>query len=241
MRTFKSHLKGRKMENLNVIYEDNHVIVVIKPQNIPTQADESGDKDMLTIVKEYLKEKYNKPGEAFVGLVHRLDRPTGGVMVFAKTSKSATRLSEQIRNDEMSKKYVAVTLGVPKQPKMQLVNYLLKNAKTNSVSVVPELTTNAKKAILDYELKDVQGKYSLVDVDLHTGRSHQIRVQLKHIGCPIMGDIKYGGNEVKGCNLALWAYELKFVHPTTKQKLTFKVYPPAENPPWRLFNLDKFI
>ena len=229
------------MENLKVIYEDNHVIVVIKPQNIPTQADESGDKDMLTMVKEYLKEKYNKPGEAFVGLVHRLDRPTGGVMVFAKTSKCATRLSEQIRNNEMSKRYVAVTYGVPKQSKMQLVNYLLKNAKTNSVSVVPELTTNAKKAVLDYELKDVQGKYALLDVDLHTGRSHQIRVQLKHIGCPIMGDIKYGGNEVKGVNLALWAYELKFEHPTTKQKLTFKVYPPIENNPWKLFNVEKFI
>lgn len=229
------------MENLKVVYEDNHIIVVIKPQNIPTQADESGDLDLLTMVKQYLKEKYNKPGDAFVGMVHRLDRPTGGVMVFAKTSKSATRLSEQIRNNEMIKNYITITSGVPKQPKMQLINYLLKNEKTNSVAVVPELTTNAKKAVLNYELLDVNKNLSLIKVDLQTGRSHQIRVQLKHIGCPIMGDIKYGGNQVKGCKLALWAYQLKFTHPTTKEKMTFKVYPSVQDQPWNLFNVEKFI
>ncbi len=228
------------MDKLNVIYEDNHIIVVIKPQNIPTQGDDSGDLDMLSMVKNYIKEKYNKPGEAYVGLVHRLDRPTGGVMIFAKTSKSATRLSEQIKNNEMSKKYIAVTMGVPKDPKKQLVNFLLKNAKTNSVAVVPELTEGAKKAVLDYNLLDVQNKMALVDVNLQTGRSHQIRVQLKHIGCAIVGDQKYGVNPIK-CNLALWAYELKFTHPTTKQKMTFKVYPPSENMPWNKFKIQKFI
>ncbi len=228
------------MDKLNVIYEDNHIIVVIKPQNIPTQGDESGDVDMLTIVKAYIKEKYNKSGDVFVGLVHRLDRPTGGVMVFAKTSKAATRLSEQIRNNEMSKKYLAITSAVPKEPRKQLVNHLLKNAKTNSVSVVPELTENAKRAVLCYNLLEVQNKFALLDVDLETGRSHQIRVQLKHIGCPIVGDVKYGGVNIKS-PLALWAYELKFTHPTLKDKMTFRVFPPIENAPWNMFNIQKYI
>lgn len=226
-------------EKLSVVYEDNHIIVVVKPQNIPTQEDESKDKDLLTMVKEYIKEKDNKPGNVFVGLVHRLDRPTGGVMVFAKTSKAASRLSTQMVEGEFKKKYLAVVLDKPKEKRMKLIHFLKKNARTNTVQVVPELTTGAKKAELEYNVLDTNDKVSLVEVDLYTGRSHQIRVQMKHIGCPVYGDVKYGGDKLaKGHNLALWAYELKFVHPTTKENMTFKVYPPEDKIPWKVFNLD---
>ncbi|MCI5497328.1 MAG: RluA family pseudouridine synthase, partial [Firmicutes bacterium] len=214
------------MDELNVVYEDNHIIVVIKPQNIPTQEDESHDKDLLTMVKEYIKVKENKPGNVFVGLVHRLDRPTGGIMVFAKTSKAASRLTQEMHTGDFKKRYLTVVVGKPREKRAKLVNYLLKNARTNTVQVVPELTTNAKRAELDYIVLDEKEKVSLLDVNLTTGRSHQIRVQLKNIGCPVYGDVKYGGDKLaKGHNLALWAYELKFVHPTTKENMTFKCYP----------------
>lgn len=227
------------MDNLQVAYEDNHIIVVVKPQNIPSQEDESKDMDMLTIVKSYIKEKANKPGNVYLGLVHRLDRPTGGVMVFAKTSKAADRLRVQMQEGGFQKRYLAVVNGKPKEKRAKLVNHLLKNARTNTVQVVPELTTGAKRAELEYEVIDEKEKVSLVSVELMTGRSHQIRVQMKHIGCPIYGDVRYGGDKLaKGHNLALWAYELKFVHPTTKENMTFRVYPPEDIVPWSVFNLD---
>ena len=227
------------MEELNVVYEDNHVIVVIKPQNIPTQEDDSKDKDLLTMVKEYIKVKGNKPGNVYVGLVHRLDRPTGGLMVFAKTSKAASRLTQEMHTDDFKKRYLTVVVGKPKEKRAKLVNYLIKNARTNTVQVVPELTTGAKRAELEYEVIAEKDKVSLVDVRLLTGRSHQIRVQMKYLGCPVYGDVKYGGDTLaKGHNLALWAYELKFVHPTTKENMTFKCYPPEDMIPWSVFNLD---
>ena len=227
------------MSDLNVVYEDNHIIVVIKPQNIPTQEDESHDKDLLTMVKEYIKEKENKPGNVYVGLVHRLDRPTGGLIVFAKTSKSANRLTQEIHNGDFQKRYLSVIVGKPREKRAKLVNFLKKNARTNSVSVVPELTTGAKRAELDYEVVSQLEKVALVDIKLHTGRSHQIRVQMKNIGCPVYGDVKYGGDKLaKGHNLALWSYELKIIHPTTKENLTFKSYPPENITPWNVFNLD---
>lgn len=228
------------MEDLKVVYEDNHLIVVVKPQNLPTQEDESKDKDLLTIVKEYIKVKENKPGNVYVGLVHRLDRPTGGVMVFAKTSKAASRLTEQIQNGDLKKRYLAVINGKPREKRGKLVNFLQKNARTNTVNIVPELTTGAMRAELDYEIIEEKEKVSLADISLHTGRSHQIRVQMKNIGCPVYGDVKYGGDKLaKGHNLALWAFELKFIHPTTKENMTFKVYPPEEMVPWNVFNLSQ--
>ena len=227
------------MEELKVIYEDNHIIVVIKPQNIPSQEDESKDKDLLTMVKDYIKVKENKPGNVYVGLVHRLDRPTGGVMVFAKTSKAASRLTQEIQEGNLTKNYLAVVNGKPREKRAKLVNFLQKNARTNTVMVVPELTTGAKRAELNYEVVEEKEKVSLVKVELITGRSHQIRVQMKHIGCPIYGDVRYGGDKLaKGHNLALWSYELKFIHPTTKENMTFKVYPPEEIIPWNVFNLN---
>ncbi len=224
---------------MDVIFEDNHVIVVVKPQNIPTQLDESNDLDMLTMVKNYIKEKYDKPGNVYLGLVHRLDRPTGGLMVFAKTGKSASRLSEQLASGEMTKKYLAVVNGVVSKNSEKLVNYLKKNAKTNTVAVVPELTTGAKRAELEYEVLERREKVSLVSLNLFTGRSHQIRVQMKHIGHPVYGDVRYGGDILaKGHNLALWAYELSFNHPITKQKMTFKCTPP-DIVPWTNFDVKR--
>lgn len=224
---------------LDVIYEDNHLLVVIKPQNVPSQSDKSNDEDMLSMVRSYIKEKYNKPGNVFVGLVHRLDRPTGGVMVFAKTSKAAMRLCEQIQNNQMHKKYLCVVCGKPKEQTAKLSNYLLKNEQTNIVSVVPMSTANAKLAELSYNVLDYNDLYSLVDVDLFTGRSHQIRVQMKYVGCPVFGDVKYGGKPSKLHKLALWSYELSFYHPTTKQKLTFRVLPPMTELPWKDFRISR--
>lgn len=227
-------------KELSVLYEDNHVIVVIKPQGVPSQSDESNDFDMLSWVKQYIKEKYQKPGNVYVGLVHRLDRPTGGVMVFAKTSKSASRLSEQVKNRQMSKKYFAITSKVPEKDHALLSNYLLKNARTNTVMVVPSATTGAKLAELEYKVLDTSNGTALLDVDLFTGRSHQIRVQLKHIGCPLVGDAKYG-EASKTKRLALWAYYLKFTHPTTNKVMSFKVCPPSEEGIWKIYNYSKFV
>ena len=224
---------------MEVIYEDNHLLVVIKPQNVPSQPDSTGDKDMLSMCKEYVKEKYNKPGEAFVGLVHRLDRPTGGIMVFAKTSKCASRLFEQMQNGEWDKKYLTVLVGTPKFRQDYLVHHLKKDEKQNKVIVVPELEEGAKKAELKYKVLENTDKLSLVECQLLTGRTHQIRVQMSTIGHPVFGDVRYGGDIVKGWNLALWAYKLSFEHPITHQTLNFVCYPPKDEMPWKYFNLAK--
>jgi len=227
----------------NVIFEDNHIIVVIKPQNVPTQEDESGDKDLLTMIKEYIgnarEQNTGSRGHPWCGLVHRLDRPTGGVMVFAKTSKAAARLSKQLQDGQFEKKYLAVVVGEPKQRSGELVDYLLKNPKTNIVDVVPFATKGAKRAELTYKLLKSHKQVSLVEINLITGRSHQARVQMAGLKCPIFGDAKYGGDVLaKGWNLALWAYELKFQHPTTQETLKFVVNPP-ETTPWDKFDFQR--
>lgn len=214
------------MQKLNVIYEDNHIIVVEKPVNIPSQGDKTGDIDMLTLVKRYIKEKYNKPGEVYLGLVHRLDRPVGGVMVFAKTSKAAARLSEQVKNKDFKKKYLVIVDGKFEKNKGTLEDYLLKNEKTNTSKVVKEGTKNAKLAILDYEVLKYNEEINLsvMKVNLHTGRHHQIRVQMANAGHSICGDQKYG-TRGRGKQICLWAYELTILHPITKEEMTFKVLP----------------
>lgn len=214
------------MQDLKVLYEDNHIIVVEKPVNIPSQGDKTGDIDMLTIIKSYIKEKYNKPGDVYLGLVHRLDRPTGGVMVFARTSKAASRLSEQVRDKKFHKKYLAIVDGKMENETGSMRDFLLKNEKTNTSKVVKEGTKNSKEAILDYEVVKYNEEInmSVVKVDLHTGRHHQIRVQFASKGHSLSGDQKYG-TRGRGKGLALWAYSLSFVHPTTKEQMTFEDYP----------------
>ena len=214
------------MNNLKVLFEDNHIIVVEKPVNVPSQGDKTGDIDMLTIIKKYIEEKYNKPGDVYLGLVHRLDRPTGGVMVFARTSKSASRLSEQVRDKKMHKKYLCIVDGKMESQTGSMRDFLLKNEKNNISKVVKEGTKNAKEAVLDYEVVKYndQINMSVVKVDLHTGRHHQIRVQFASRGHSLSGDQKYG-TRGRGKQLALWAYSLSFIHPTTKEELTFEDYP----------------
>lgn len=214
------------MQNLKVIYEDNHIIIVEKTPNIPSQADKTGDMDMLTLVKNYIKEKYNKPGNVYLGLVHRLDRPVGGVMVFAKTSKAASRLSEQVRTKSLKKIYLAVVDGKFDKEKGTLEDYLYKDERNNISKVVNATKKNAKLAKLDYEvLKYNEVKdLSLVKVNLYTGRHHQIRVQLSNFGHSIFGDQKYG-TRGKGKQIALWAYSLTINHPITKEEMTFEDLP----------------
>lgn len=229
-------------KDLQILHEDNHILVVVKPFNIPVQADSSGDLDFLNILKGYLKEKYNKEGDAYLGLVHRLDRPTGGVMVFAKTTKAASRLSEAMRGGDIEKMYLAVVVGVPQEEKAVLVHYLKKNPITNNVHIVPSATTDAKRAELEYKLLEkVPGNVSLLSVSLYTGRSHQIRVQMKAIGCPVFGDVKYGGDIAKGYNLALFSARLAFLHPVTKERMIFIAYPPSGIEPWKRFDIDRHL
>ena len=227
--------------DFDILHEDNHILVAVKPQNLPTQADSSGDADFLSLLKDYLKQKYDKPGNVFLGLVHRLDRPTGGVMVFAKTSKAAERLCQAIREGDFEKEYLAVTVGCPTEPKAQLTHYLKKNPLTNVVSVVPSATEGAKRADLVYEVLETKGRVSLLKVRLLSGRSHQIRVQMAHIGCPVFGDVKYKGDIARGYPLALWAEKLAFTHPVTKERMVFLAYPPEEKEPWKRFELSNHI
>ena len=231
------------MPKLQILYEDNHCIVVDKPNNLPVQADSSGDADLLSMVKEYVKEKYNKPGTAYIGLVHRLDRPAGGLVVLARTSKAAARLSAQVRSRELGRQYLLVVRGEPKMSSGEIKNYLLKDTAANMVRIVPAATEGAKEAVLNYRLLQTvhhpsEGKLSLIEASLQTGRSHQIRVQMAGLGCPLYGDQKYGPDlNKKGQQLALHAAKLTFIHPTLKDKRTFISYPP-QKAPWTYFRIN---
>lgn len=219
-----------ELPKINVIYEDNHLLVVEKPINIPVCEDESKDIDLLSILKSYLKNKYNKPGNVYLGLVHRLDRPVGGVMVFAKTSKAASRLSKQVSEHSLKKTYYAVVCGKAKN-KDTLVDYLYKDTKKNISYVVDK--ANGKESILDYKLICYKDNYSLVEINLKTGRSHQIRVQFSSRGFPLVGDAKYNKNHDGKTNVALFAKRLEFIHPVSKEKLSFELELPKRYP----FNL----
>lgn len=222
------------MNNLKIIYEDNHIIVVEKIPNIPSQGDKTGDIDMLEIIKKYIKEKYNKPGNVYLGLVHRLDRPVGGVMLFAKTSKAASRLSEEVRSRQLKKEYLVVVDGKFEKNKDTLEDYLLKNQQKNISRVVKEGTKNSKIAKLDYETLKYNSEIdlSVLKVLLHTGRHHQIRVQLSSRGHSIYGDQKYG-TRGRGKQIALWAYKLTIIHPITKKEMTFTSIPEL-NKTWKI-------
>ena len=214
---------------INIIYEDNHILVVEKPANVPVQRDSSGDEDLLSILKGYLKEKYNKPGNVYLGLVHRLDRPVSGIMIFAKTSKAAKRLSEQIAKHQFKKTYLAVVHGKV-EDFGTFKDKLLKNSKTNKTIV----SDKGKEAELDYVLKSFQKKMSLVEINLKTGRSHQIRVQFASRGFPLYGDQKYNNKAMKD-NIALFSKSIEFVHPITKKTIKFSLPMPSCYP----FNLFK--
>lgn len=233
MQEYKVKIEENEI-NLKVIYEDNHIIVVEKPANIPSQGDKTGDLDMLTIIKAYLKEKYNKPGNVYLGLVHRLDRPVGGVMVFAKTSKAAARLSEQVREKVFKKKYLVIVNGKFEEKKGTLKDYLLKNERLNKSRVVEEGTKNSKYAELDYEVLkyDKEQNLSLLKINLHTGRHHQIRVQLSSRDHSIYGDAKYNGRG-SARQLYLWAYELTIQNVISKEKMTFTSIPEKEKA-WKI-------
>lgn len=218
------------LPKINIIYEDNHLLVVEKPINIPVCEDETKDVDLLSILKQYLKEKYNKPGNVYLGLVHRLDRPVGGVMVFAKTSKAASRLSKQVSDHTLKKTYLAVLCGKAKEQD-RLIDYLYKDKKQN-ISYVTD-KSNGKEAILDYKLLKFKNNYSLVEINLKTGRSHQIRVQFSSRGLALVGDAKYNKNSNNKTNVALFAKQLQFLHPITNEVLTFNLEIPNRYP----FNL----
>ena len=219
------------MQKLKILYEDNHIIVVEKPPNVPSQADKTTDEDMLTIIKRYIKEKYNKPGNVYLGLVHRLDRPVGGVMVFAKTSKAASRLSEQVRNKTFKKEYLAIVDGKLDVKSGTLEDYLVKNEKNNLTKVTNKETKNAKYAKLDYEVLKYNKEINLsvLRILLHTGRHHQIRVQLANMGHSICGDQKYG-TRGRGKQISLWAYKLTIEHPITKESMSFTDIPEKIGP-----------
>ncbi|MBR4618845.1 MAG: RluA family pseudouridine synthase [Bacilli bacterium] len=208
------------MNKLKVLYEDNHVIVVIKEANILSQADNTNDLDLLTITKNYIKEKYQKPGNVYLGLVHRLDRPVSGIMVFARTSKAASRLSEQIRTRQIEKTYIAVVDGIIEKDLDTFVDYLKKEDNGNTKVTN---STEGKKSVLHYKVlkRNYEKKETLVEIKLETGRHHQIRVQFASRGLPLCGDQRY--NKEDKTQIALCAYKLQFIHPTTKKTMKFSM------------------
>ena len=221
--------------HINVLYEDNHLLIVEKPVNIAVQEDASKDMDLLNMLKSYIKEKYNKPGDVYLGLVHRLDRPVGGVMVFARTSKAASRLSNELRKQQIYRKYKAIIRGTLSNKQGELVDYLYKDRKKNLVSVVSSKNKGGKKAILEYKVLSKKDNLSMLEVELKTGRSHQIRVQLANQGTPLYGDQKYGEHVNKhGQQIALWASSLSVKHPTKDEMITVESEPPKEYP-WAEF------
>lgn len=221
--------------DIPLLYGDNHLLVVEKPANLPTQADRSGDDDLLSILKRYIGEKYSKPGAVYLGLVHRLDRPVGGAMVFARTSKAASRLSEAFRTHEQDRRYLAVVEGEIREA-LTLEDFLLKDGRTGMVRVAREEEAGAKRAKLISRPLAARDGLTLAEVQLFTGRAHQIRVQHAHAGHPLWGDMRYG-HGVPGRQIALWAYHLKLEHPTRHEEMTFRSRPPVQGA-WRSFGRE---
>lgn len=223
---------------VNVIYEDNHLIALNKPAGLLVHSDQTGDETLEEQAKFYIKHQYKKPGDVFLGVIHRLDRPVSGVVVFARTSKALGRMNELIRERAIRKQYLAITDRRPKPENGQLINYLIKNRSKNVVSVYDEpkkKSRDAKKAILNYELLSAFEGRNLLKIDLITGRPHQIRAQLAHIGCPVLGDVKYGRyRPLKDMSIALHSFQMEFVHPVQKTPISISCKPPDEHW-WRQF------
>ena len=206
--------------NLQILHEDNHIIVVNKRVGDIVQGDKTGDKPLSNVVKEYIKDKYNKPGEVFLGVVHRLDRPTTGIVVFARTSKALTRMNELFSNRETQKTYWAIVKKKPENPEDQLIHYLKRNEKNNTSKAHIKEVPESKLAILDYKIIKEFNNYFALEINLHTGRHHQIRAQLSAIGSPIKGDLKYGFDRSNpDGGIHLHARKLVFVHPVSKENI----------------------
>ena len=216
-------------DNLEVLFEDNHLLIVNKKSGDIVQGDKTGDKPLSDVVKEYIKEKYNKPGEVFLGVVHRLDRPTSGVIIFARTSKALERLNKMLRERTISKTYWAVVKNTPLKEKDSLIHFLKKNPKNNKSTVFTKETDASKKAILHYSVIKKLDNYSLLEIDLETGRHHQIRAQLAYIGSPIKGDLKYGASRSnKDGSIHLHARKISYTHPVSKENILFLAPIPNE-------------
>ena len=224
--------EGRTFDTPRILFEDNHLLVALKQPNLLTQGDDTGDQDMLSLLKAYIKQKYDKPGDVYLGLVHRMDRPVGGLLCFARTSKAAARLSRQVQDGTLGREYVLVAQGNAPEGG-HLEDHLLKNPDTNMVQVVPSYLRKGKLAVLDYRTIVRRDDLSLMTVQLQTGRAHQIRVQHAHRGHPLWGDMRYG-NGVPGRQLALWACSLTLKHPTRDETLTFQSKPPRSGA-WEAF------
>ena len=222
---------------MTVVYEDNHIIVVNKTASEIVQADKTGDTPLSETVKQYLEEKYQKPGNVFLGVTHRLDRPVSGLVIFAKTSKALPRLNEMFRTSEVKKTYWAVVKNAPKEPEGELVHYLVRNEKQNKSYAYDKEVPNSKKAILHYRLIGQSDNYFLLEVDLKTGRHHQIRCQLATMGCPIKGDLKYGAPRSNpDGSICLHARRVRFVHPVSKEQIDLEA-PLPEGNLWKGFEL----
>lgn len=223
---------------MTVVYEDNHIVVVNKTSSEIVQGDKTGDTPLSEMVKQYLKEKYNKPGNVFIGVTHRLDRPVSGLVVFAKTSKALPRLNEMFRNGEVKKTYWAIVKECPKETEGELVHYLVRNEKQNKSYAYDKEVKNSKKAVLHYKLIGHSQNYYLLEVDLKTGRHHQIRCQLPKMGCPIKGDLKYGSPRSNpDGSICLHARTVQFVHPVSKEMIRLTA-PVPEGNLWNGFEID---
>ena len=218
---------------MEVLYEDNHIIIVNKLSGEIVQGDKTGDKPLSDLVKEYIKVKYAKPGNVFVGVTHRLDRPVSGIVLFAKTSKALERLNEMFRTHNLTKKYWAIVKNRPEVEEMTLTHYLLRNEKQNKTYVYNKPKNGAKLSTLSYKLIGRSDNYYLLEVNLQTGRHHQIRAQLAHIGCPIKGDLKYGfARSNKDGGISLHARSLQFIHPVSKVQIDLVADVPQNDPLW---------
>ena len=224
---------------MTVLYEDNHIIAVNKTCNEIVQGDKTGDTPLSEIVKAYIKDKYNKPGEVFLGVTHRLDRPTSGVVLFARTSKALTRLNEMFKSHEkIQKTYWAIVQNAPKQPQAKLENWLVRNEKQNKSYVAKPGTKDAKLAVLTYSTIATSDNYTLLEIQLETGRHHQIRCQLAAIGCPIKGDLKYGAKRSNpDGGISLHARKIAFIHPVSKQEICITA-PVPNDKLWRAITHD---
>lgn len=223
---------------MTVVYEDNHIVVVNKTSSEIVQGDKTGDTPLSEMVKQYLKEKYNKPGNVFIGVTHRLDCPVSGLVVFAKTSKALPRLNEMFRNGEVKKTYWAIVKECPKETEGELVHYLVRNEKQNKSYAYDKEVKNSKKAVLHYKLIGHSQNYYLLEVDLKTGRHHQIRCQLAKMGCPIKGDLKYGSPRSNpDGSICLHARTVQFVHPVSKEMIRLTA-PVPEGNLWNGFEID---